>query len=223
MRVLKPRNELISTAVSPCRMGNLSIGEHPFDTRTMIAKRTIFFSVFAMVAVAAVLGVIVFRSSNLPEREGAAKTDASLSFKPSQTTLAHLYFSDPDNQFLIAEERSLKHPENPAFFAKSIVEALIRGPQQGLVRTVPQNTLIRAIYVTQEGVCYIDMTAEIVDQHPGGIKSELLTVYSIVNSVVLNVPEVEAVKILINGSESKTLAGHIDLQVPVKANMLLIR
>jgi hypothetical protein len=37
------------------------------------------------------------------------------------------------------------------------------------------------------------------------------------------VPEVEAVKILINGDESATLAGHIDLQVPVKANMLLIR
>jgi spore germination protein GerM len=91
------------------------------------------------------------------------------------------------------------------------------------VRTIPQNTEIRAIYVTQECICYVDLTSKIADQHPGGIKSELLTVYSIVNSVVLNVPEVEAVKILINGSESTTLAGHIDLQVPVKANMLLIR
>ena len=189
----------------------------------MIAKQTLFFSVLAMVAVVAVLGIIVFRSANSPDRERSAKTDSVVSLKPSQTTLAHLYFSDPDNQFLIAEERSLKHPENAAFFAKSIVEALIKGPQQGLVRTLPQNTEIRAIYVTQEGVCYVDMTSTIADQHPGGIKSELLTVYSIVNSVVLNVPEVEAVKILINGSESTTLAGHIDLQVPVKANMLLIR
>lgn len=223
MQVLKSQNELMNPAVSPECKGYLSIGENVFDTGTMIAKRTIFFSVFALVAVTAALGVIVFRSSNLPQREGAAKTDAPLSLNPSQTTLAHLYFSDTDNQFLIAEERSLKHPENPAFFAKSIVQALIRGPQQGLVRTVPQNTKIRAIYVTQEGVCYIDMTAAIVDQHPGGIKSELLTVYSIVNSVVLNVPEIETVKILINGSEATTLAGHIDLQVPVKANMLLIR
>ena len=105
----------------------------------------------------------------------------------------------------------------------SIVEALIKGPRQGLVRTIPQNTKIRAIYVTQEGICYVYLTSAIADQHPGGIKSELLTVYSIVNSVVLNVPEVKAVKILINGRESMTLAGHINLQVPVKANMLLIR
>ena len=223
MRVLKSRNELMNPAVDPRWTKYLSIGKHVSDTRTMIAKQTIFFSVFALVAVAAVLGVIVFRSANPPDRERTAKTDSVEGLKPSQTTLAHLYFSDPDNQFLIAEERSLKHPENPAFFAKSIVEALIKGPQKGLVRTVPQNTKIRAIYVTQDGVCYVDMTSPIADQHPGGIKSELLTVYSIVNSVVLNVPEVESVKILINGSESRTLAGHIDLQVPVKANMLLIR
>ncbi len=44
-----------------------------------------------------------------------------------------------------------------------------------------------------------------------------------VNSLVLNVPEIERVQILIAGNEAPTLAGHIDLQLPVKANMLLIR
>ena len=52
---------------------------------------------------------------------------------------------------------------------------------------------------------------------------ELLTIYSIVNSLILNVPNIKAVKILINGNEAKTLAGHIDLQTAIKANMLLIR
>ena len=69
----------------------------------------------------------------------------------------------------------------------------------------------------------MDLAAGIGDLHPGGIKSELLTIYSIANSLILNVPEVEAVKILVNGNETATLAGHIDLQVPLKANMLLIR
>ena len=211
------------SAIRPWQTGYFVNGKYVSGTKTMIAKRTIFFSIFALAAVAAGLGIIVIRSANSPDREGSENTELPVNLKPSQTTLAHLYFSDPDNQFLIAEERSLKHPENPAFFAKSIVAALIKGPQQGLVRTIPKNTKIRAIYVTQEGICYVDLNATIAEQHPGGIKSELLTVYSIVNSVVLNVPEVKAVKILINGSESMTLAGHINLQVPVKANMLLIR
>jgi spore germination protein GerM len=213
----------MNLAVSPWWTGYFVTDKYVSDTGTMIAKRTIYFSVLALIAVVAVLGVIVIRLANSPDRERTVETEPLVGLKPSQTTLAHLYFSDQDNQFLIAEERSLKHPENPAFFAKSIVEALIKGPQLGLVRTMPKSTKIRAIYVTQDGICYVDLTSTIADQHPGGIKSELLMVYSIVNSVVLNVPEVEAVKILINGSESKTLAGHVDLQVPVKANMLLIR
>lgn len=189
----------------------------------MSVKRYIFFSILALIGGAVALGIIVIRSADSPDRDQSAKSPRPVNLNPSQTTLAHLYFLDKKGQFLIAEERTLKHPENPAFFARSIVAALIKGPQKGLIRTIPADTKIRAIYVTQEGICYVDLTASIADKHPGGIRSELFSVYSIVNSVVLNVPEVEAVKILINGDEATTLAGHIDLQVPVKANMLLIR
>ena len=189
----------------------------------MSANKYIFFSILALIVGAVALGFIVIRSTDSPDRERSVESQRSMNRKPSQTMLAHLYFLDKEGQFLIAEERTLKHPESPAFFARSIVEALIKGPQKGLIRTLPADTGVRAIYVTQEGICYVDLTSNIADKHPGGIKTELFSVYSIVNSVVLNVPEVEAVKILINGDESATLAGHIDLQVPVKANMLLIR
>jgi hypothetical protein len=50
-----------------------------------------------------------------------------------------------------------------------------------------------------------------------------MTIFSIVNSLILNIPEVDAVKILIEGRESMTLAGHIDLRSSFKANLLLIR
>ena len=44
-----------------------------------------------------------------------------------------------------------------------------------------------------------------------------------VNSLVLNVPQIDRVQLLIDGNQAPTLAGHIDLQIPVKADMLLIR
>jgi hypothetical protein len=59
--------------------------------------------------------------------------------------------------------------------------------------------------------------------HPGGVRSELLTVYAVVNTLILNLPEVSAVKILIEGREVSTLAGHIALEDPLNADMLLIR
>ena len=39
------------------------------------------------------------------------------------------------------------------------------------------------------------------------------------NALAINVPEINAVQIMINGSEVDTLAGHIDLRQPLEPNM----
>ena len=91
------------------------------------------------------------------------------------------------------------------------------------MRTIPADTTLKAFYVTRDGTAYIDMSDAIRDAHPGGVESELFTIYSMVNSLTLNIPEIDAVKILIGGNEAMTLNGHIDVRFPFKANMLLIR
>jgi len=142
---------------------------------------------------------------------------------PTKTSPIHLYFADRNNNFLTAEQRAILHPDDPADLAHAIVDALIKGPQKSLVRTFPADTRLRALYIIPDGTCYVDLSAAVRENHPGGSKSELLTIYSVVNSLVLNIPEIERVQILIDGNETATLAGHIDLQLPVKANMLLVR
>ena len=186
-------------------------------------KRHIVFLAFASIAGIVLLLVLVMGPQNTQHRTQIQQTVRPASMTPAQTRPVHLYFSDKDSQFLMAENRVLKSPQEPEFFARTIIEALIKGPQQGLARTLPAATAIRAIFVTQEGTCFVDLTSAVTENHPGGIQSELLTVYSIVNSLVLNVPQIKAVKILVNGTEANTLAGHIDLQTPIKANMLFIR
>ena len=141
----------------------------------------------------------------------------------SDQSVVHLYFADRENRFLIAEDRTFLHPDEPADLGRIIIKELTGGPREGLMQTIPAGTSLRAFYITQEGTAYVDLTREITEEHPGGVQSELLTIYSIVNSLILNIPEINAVKILINGGESLTLAGHIDLRFPFKANMLLIR
>jgi spore germination protein GerM len=143
--------------------------------------------------------------------------------KHSEKSVVHLYFSDKDNSFLKAETRDLFQSDKSAEFGKNIVEALIEGPRTGLMRTIPANTALKAFYITRDGTAYVDMSDAIRDAHPGGVKSELFTIYSMVNSLTLNIPEIDAVKILINGKEAMTLDGHIDVRFPFKANMLLTR
>jgi hypothetical protein len=144
---------------------------------------------------------------------------------PEQTDKfpAHLYYADRNNSYLKSEQRVMHRPQDAVEFAKTIVAALIKGPQKGLVRTIPAGTELHAVYIDPENVCYVDFSGAVKKNHPGGINSELLTIFSVVNSLILNVSEIDRVKILIDGSETSTLAGHINLQVPFKAHMLLIR
>jgi len=105
-----------------------------------------------------------------------------------------------------------------------IIKALIQGPcNKELMQTIPAGTALNALYVTPDATCYVDLGSAIYENHPGGCKSELLTIYSIVNSLVLNLSNIDAAKILIEGHETLTLAGHVNTQSAFNANMLLIR
>lgn len=134
----------------------------------------------------------------------------------------YLYFADNTNQYLLAEERLGLGSDEPVVFCRQIIDALIQGPLSGLVRTIPAETELQAIFIDDK-TAYVDLTREVASTHPGGIQSELLTIYSIVNTLVLNVDGVDQVKILIAGQEAETLSGHIDIRFPLSADMLLIR
>jgi len=137
--------------------------------------------------------------------------------------IVHLYFSDSDNAFLVSEERSLSASISPETLGFQIMNALLEGPKQTLEPTIPEGTLLRGFYILKNRTAYVDLSRELQEGHPGGAKSELLTIYSMVNSLILNIPEIETVKILVEGKEETTLAGHVDLRFPFRANMLFIR
>lgn len=141
----------------------------------------------------------------------------------SKRKATHLYFSDPDEQFLKVEERVLPTYQATLKNARAAIEALISGPKEALSRTIPEGTRLLSIYLMPEGTAYVDFDETITEKHPGGSASELLTIYSIVNTLALNFAEIDRVKILIRGRESETLAGHISIQKPFEANLLLIQ
>ena len=141
----------------------------------------------------------------------------------TQTLAVYLYFADEKGSFLLAEKRMLLQNEDTAEMGRAIIEDLIKGPRGKLVRTIPEGTSLNAIYVSHDGTAFVDFSDALRENHPGGSQTELLTVYSIVNSLALNIPQVNSVKILIEGRETMTLAGHIDLRSPFKANMILVR
>ena len=165
-------------------------------------------------------GYKLFLSAGTKERP---ELTPSKSLSKSAKVRTHLYFLDPDHRFLKAEERTLVQQDGIVERARGIVCALIEGPEGDFLPTVPAETRLLALYVTEDGIAYVDLDRAISEKHPGGSLCEMFTIFSIVNTMALNIPEINAVKILIEGREAKTLAGHIDIRFPFRPDMLMIK
>ncbi len=116
-------------------------------------------------------------------------------------------------------ERDVAYGEGTAGQAREIVNAQIAPVAEPLLSAVPPGTTLRALFVTAHGDAYVDLSREIVAAHSGGSLDELLTVYTIVNALTVNLPAVSAVQVLVDGKEVDTLAGHVDLRRPLAKNL----
>jgi len=135
----------------------------------------------------------------------------------------NLYFSNEDAEFLTAEQRIIEKPDDLTGFAKILVQELFKGPKKHHLATLPKGDFLRSLFVLDNGIAYVDLKNQFLDHYQGCTILEMLSVYSIVNTLTLNISKIDLVKILINGKETPTFAGHIDIQYPIKPNMLIIR
>jgi hypothetical protein len=76
---------------------------------------------------------------------------------------------------------------------------------------LPQGSDIRSVYLVDPGLAVIDVNAAFADGHRSGVLSEELTVASLIQTLSANIPGILKVKILVEGKERQTLAGHADL------------
>ena len=70
---------------------------------------------------------------------------------------------------------------------------------------------VRSVFLVDPGVAVIDVNAAFADHHRSGVLVEELTVASLVHTISANTPGIMKVKILVDGKERGTLAGHADL------------
>jgi len=70
---------------------------------------------------------------------------------------------------------------------------------------------VRSVFLVDPGVAVIDVNAAFADTHRSGVLVEELTVASLIHTVSANTPGILRVKILVDGKERDTLAGHADI------------
>jgi len=133
-----------------------------------------------------------------------------------------LYFVRADGEALAPEKRSIFRTATVNDRARQALQALLEGSEAGLQPSVPAGTTLREMYLSDDGTAYVDLSPEFVSGLSEGSSDGVEAVYSIVNTLVVNFPEIQKVKILVGGDEVDDLGGHIDLSHPILPEMGLV-
>ncbi len=137
-----------------------------------------------------------------------------------QENRVKLYFATKDAMYLQSEERIIEGEDSLIY--EETIKQLINGPQSSkLTGTIPQGVKLLNIKI-EDKIAYLSFNQALVDNHWGGSTGEVMTVYSIVNTMT-EFPEINSVKILIEGEEIETLAGHLGLTTAIDRDEKIIK
>lgn len=152
-------------------------------------------------------------AQNKDQAAGADKEAAAHELKVT------LYFAAKDAKHVIPEVRTLPASEHPATAA---VEALLAGPQNKDLKAVfPNGTKLRSLTV-KEHTAYVDFSDKLVKNANGGSAMEILLVGALVNTLT-EFPDIEKVRILVDGKAIDTISGHMDLSEPLSRSESIIK
>ncbi|HKM17036.1 MAG: GerMN domain-containing protein [Firmicutes bacterium] len=120
-----------------------------------------------------------------------------------------VYFGSGTDSYLVPELRFGMPTIN------SRLQALVTGPRlKGLKPVFPPGTRVIS-YQIEGNLILVNFNKALMENHPGGSASELVTVYGLVNTLTED-PSLDYVQILIEGRRVDTIAGHVDVSLPLR-------
>ena len=123
-----------------------------------------------------------------------------------------LYVAHDDAGVLRAEGANIPLPGTRQQRAEELLRALLEiYLSKDAPHVLAAGADVRAVYLVDPGLAVIDVNAAFANGHRSGVLEEELTVMSMVQTLAANIPNVLRVKILVDGKERDTLAGHADL------------
>jgi len=172
----------------------------------------ITFAIFVVATV--VTAIYVWRVQRRAAKVSVANAALQPVSPPITGSAEHVvfYVADDAQGVLSRQDANVALPSEPAARVRELVRALLaRYSASGSSHTLPPGAEVDEAYLVKNNLAILDMNSAFADGHRSGILVEELTVLSLVETVAANNPQITAVKILVDGKERDTLAGHADL------------
>lgn len=183
-----------------------------------MTRRVLWIALAAVALVAVLVWLLVALSGSRPG-PGVEVVEELPTPTPAPEQRILLLFTSGDG-LLHPELRPVPLPAETTERVRVVVGELLAGSRENRISPVPYPAELLGVFVDRSGRAYVDLTPP--PEPLGGSHTELLFAYAVVDSVLFNCPELEAVQLLFGGSEVATLTGHLDLSRPLRLNKALI-
>lgn len=175
--------------------------------------RHLIIAVVVLILIALAMGFYVWR---MPQRASipplTANTQPVAPPASGPTENVTLYVAYDDSGSLRARAFSIPLQAGRQARAEQLLRALLDiYLDKSSPHPLGEGSEIRAVYLVDPGLAVIDVNGALANLHRSGVLVEELTVASLIETVSGNIPGITRVKILVDGNERDTLAGHVDL------------
>lgn len=176
--------------------------------------RHLVIAMSVLVAAALALSLFAWHMRKTAASTPVAAVDARPLAPPvsGPTERVVLYVAHDEDGTLRAESAQIPMPSGRQQRAEELVRALLSiYLDKSSPHALGAGSDVRSVFLVDPGIAVIDLNAAFADTHRSGVLVEELTVASLIQTISANTPGLLKTKILVDGKQRDTLAGHADL------------
>lgn len=179
----------------------------------MIPRQLVIATV-VLVAAALGLGAYTWQMRKTATATPVAATDTRPLAPPvaGPTERVALFVAHDEDGTLRAESAVIAMPSGRQQRAEELLRALLSVYlDKNSPHVLGSGAEVRSVFLVDPGAAVIDLNSAFADTHRSGVLVEELTVASLIHTISANTQGILKVKILVDGKERDTLAGHADI------------
>jgi spore germination protein GerM len=176
--------------------------------------RHLIIAMAVLLAAALVLSGYVWRMRKTVTATPVASTDTRPLAPPvtGPTESVTLFVAHDEDGTLRAQSAQIPMPSGRQQRAEELLRALVSlYLDKSSPHAIGAGADIRSVFLVDPGVAVIDLNGAFANSHRSGVLVEELTVTSLIHTISTNSPGILKVKIVVDGKQRDTLAGHADL------------
>lgn len=180
----------------------------------MTRRVLLMFAVLALIAIGLAFYALHLKRKVARDEQLAVQEQQSLA-PPSNgpPTPITLYLASDSDGTLRRTQANVTLPPERTERDRAVLRALFgQYLQSSSPHPIGAGADVRDVYLLGDDTAIVDTNSAFATAHPSGVLAEELTVASIVVTLNANDSKIQRVKILVNGQEKETLAGHADLR-----------